>query len=74
MSGGFGLCGIPEALIAAIRESGVNGLTVISNNAGIDGAGLGLLLESRQIRGGGELYYLHTGLGALRDEALPAAA
>ena len=50
MSGGFGLCGIPEALIAAIRESGVSGLTVISNNAGIDGAGLGLLLESRQIR------------------------
>jgi len=50
MSGGFGLCGIPEALIVAIRESGVNGLTVISNNAGIDGAGLGLLLESRQIR------------------------
>jgi 3-oxoacid CoA-transferase subunit A len=50
MSGGFGLCGIPEALIAAIRESGVKGLTVISNNAGIDGAGLGLLLESRQIR------------------------
>src|SRR6202045_1937847 len=50
MSGGFGLCGIAEALIATIRESGVNGLTVISNNAGIDGAGLGLLLESRQIR------------------------
>jgi 3-oxoacid CoA-transferase subunit A len=50
MSGGFGLCGIPEALIAAIRDSGVTGLTVISNNAGIDGAGLGLLLESRQIR------------------------
>src|SRR5690242_17413673 len=50
MSGGFGLCGIPEALIAAIRDSGVNGLTIISNNAGIDGAGLGLLLESRQIR------------------------
>ena len=50
MSGGFGLCGIPEALIAAIRESGVSGLTVISNNAGIDGAGLGLLLESRQVR------------------------
>jgi 3-oxoacid CoA-transferase subunit A len=49
MSGGFGLCGIPEALIAAIRDSGVTGLTVISNNAGIDGAGLGLLLESRQI-------------------------
>jgi 3-oxoacid CoA-transferase subunit A len=50
MSGGFGLCGIPEVLIAAIRSSGVTGLTVISNNAGIDGAGLGLLLESRQIR------------------------
>ena len=50
MSGGFGLCGIPEILIAAIRDSGVTGLTVISNNAGIDGAGLGLLLETRQIR------------------------
>jgi 3-oxoacid CoA-transferase subunit A len=50
MSGGFGLCGIPEKLIAAIRESGVTGLTMISNNAGIDDAGLGLLLETRQIR------------------------
>jgi 3-oxoacid CoA-transferase subunit A len=50
MSGGFGLCGIPEKLVAAIRESGITGLTVISNNAGIDGAGLGLLLETRQIR------------------------
>ena len=50
MSGGFGLCGIPETLIAAIRDSGVTGLTVISNNAGIDGVGLGLLLERRQIR------------------------
>ena len=50
MAGGFGLCGIPETLIAAIRDSGVRGLTVISNNAGIDGIGLGLLLESRQIR------------------------
>src|SRR6516225_10669512 len=50
MAGGFGLSGIPEKLIAAIRESGVSGLTVISNNAGIDGVGLGLLLESRQIR------------------------
>jgi len=50
MSGGFGLCGIPEKLIATIASSGVNGLTVISNNAGIDGAGLGLLLETRQIR------------------------
>src|SRR5487761_110848 len=50
MAGGFGLCGIPDQLIAAIRQSGVRGLTMISNNAGIDGAGLGLLLESRQIR------------------------
>ena len=50
MSGGFGLCGIPDLLIAAIKESGVKDLTVISNNAGIDGAGLGLLLETRQIR------------------------
>ena len=50
MSGGFGLCGIPEKLVAAIRESGVTGLTMISNNAGIDDAGLGLLLETRQIR------------------------
>jgi 3-oxoacid CoA-transferase subunit A len=49
MAGGFGLCGIPETLIGAIRDSGVKGLTVVSNNAGIDGAGLGLLLESRQI-------------------------
>src|SRR5882762_11530626 len=49
MSGGFGLCGIPEKLIVALRDSGVKGLTVVSNNAGIDGAGLGLLLETRQI-------------------------
>lgn len=48
--GGFGLCGIPEALIAALRDSGVGGLTAISNNAGVDGFGLGLLLETRQIR------------------------
>src|SRR5688500_6545542 len=47
---GFGLCGIPEALIAALRDSGVKGLTVISNNAGVDGFGLGQLLETRQIR------------------------
>jgi 3-oxoacid CoA-transferase subunit A len=50
MAGGFGLCGIPESLILAIRESGVTGLTVVSNNAGIDDAGLGLLLQTRQIR------------------------
>jgi 3-oxoacid CoA-transferase subunit A len=47
--GGFGLCGIPEALIAALRDSGVTGLTAISNNAGVDGFGLGQLLETRQI-------------------------
>jgi 3-oxoacid CoA-transferase subunit A len=50
MAGGFGLCGIPESLIKAIRESGVKNLTVISNNAGIDGVGLGLLLDTRQIK------------------------
>jgi 3-oxoacid CoA-transferase subunit A len=49
MSGGFGLCGIPENLIVALRDSGVKGITVISNNAGVDGFGLGLLLETRQI-------------------------
>ncbi|HEX3858377.1 MAG TPA: CoA transferase subunit A [Pseudolabrys sp.] len=50
MAGGFGLCGIPEVLIHAIRDSGVKNLTVVSNNAGVDGAGLGLLLETRQIK------------------------
>ncbi|MBE0579606.1 CoA transferase subunit A, partial [Devosia sp.] len=48
--GGFGLCGIPEALIAALRDTAVKNLTVISNNAGVDGFGLGQLLESRQIK------------------------
>ena len=48
--GGFGLCGIPEALIDALRDSGVKELTVISNNAGVDGFGLGKLLETRQIK------------------------
>jgi len=48
--GGFGLCGIPEALIAALRDSGRQNLTAISNNAGVDGFGLGLLLETRQIK------------------------
>jgi len=48
--GGFGLCGIPEALIEALKDSGVMNLTVISNNAGVDGFGLGKLLETRQIR------------------------
>jgi acyl CoA:acetate/3-ketoacid CoA transferase alpha subunit len=50
MAGGFGLCGIPETLIEAIRDSGARDLTFISNNAGVDGIGLGLLLETRQIR------------------------
>ena len=50
MSGGFGLCGIPQLLIEAIRDLGVKNLTVISNNAGVDGAGLGILLETRQIK------------------------
>ena len=49
MSGGFGLCGIPENLIAGLKASGVKDLTVISNNAGVDGFGLGQLLETRQI-------------------------
>jgi 3-oxoacid CoA-transferase subunit A len=50
MSGGFGLCGIPDVLIEAVRASGVTGLTVISNNAGVDGIGLGILLETKQIK------------------------
>jgi len=50
MSGGFGLCGIPEKLIAALQESGAKNLTVISNNAGVDDFGLGLLLQTRQIK------------------------
>jgi len=50
MAGGFGLCGIPETLIMAIRDAGVKNLTVVSNNAGIDGTGLGLLLDTRQVK------------------------
>jgi 3-oxoacid CoA-transferase subunit A len=50
MAGGFGLCGIPETLIHAIRDSGVKNLTVVSNNAGVDGAGLGLLLDTKQVK------------------------
>ena len=50
MSGGFGLCGIPSALIEAIRASGVKDLTIVSNNAGVDDCGLGLLLVTRQVR------------------------
>ena len=50
LAGGFGLCGIPENLIAEIRRRDVHGLTVVSNNCGVDGFGLGVLLESRQVR------------------------
>ncbi len=50
MAGGFGLCGIPESLILAIRDFGVKNLTVVSNNCGIDGVGLGVLLDTRQIK------------------------
>src|SRR5579872_3696459 len=50
MAGGFGLCGIPESLILAIRDSGVKNLTVVSNNAGVDGLGLGVLLDTKQIK------------------------
>ncbi|MGE0660072.1 MAG: CoA transferase subunit A [Reyranellaceae bacterium] len=50
MAGGFGLCGIPEKLIDALRNTGVKNLTCVSNNAGVDGFGLGLLLETRQIK------------------------
>jgi 3-oxoacid CoA-transferase subunit A len=49
-AGGFGLCGIPELLIAAIRDAGTKNLTVASNNAGVDGFGLGLLLDTRQVK------------------------
>src|SRR3982750_2924935 len=50
MAGGFGFCGIPETLIRAIRDAGVKNLTIVSNNAGVDGAGLGLLLETKQVK------------------------
>jgi 3-oxoacid CoA-transferase subunit A len=50
MAGGFGLCGIPETLILAIRDSGVKNLTIVSNNAGVDGIGLGLLLDTKQVK------------------------
>src|ERR1700726_878071 len=49
-AGGFGLCGIPENLIAALHESGVEGLTIVGNNAGVDGFGMGVLLTTRQVK------------------------
>ena len=51
-AGGFGLCGIPENLILALRDSGVKGLTIVGNNAGVDDFGMGLLLRTRQVRRG----------------------
>ena len=50
MTGGFGLCGVPETLIAAVRKSGAKNLTFVSNNAGVDGIGLGVLLETGQVK------------------------
>ena len=50
MMGGFGLCGIPENLIAAVRRKGIQNLTVLSNNAGVDDFGIGLLLQTRQVK------------------------
>src|SRR3954471_7946280 len=49
-AGGFGLCGIPENLIAALRDSGTKGLTIVGNNAGVDGFGMGVLLGTRQVK------------------------
>jgi len=67
MVGGFGLCGIPEGLIKKIAQSGVTGLTCISNNAGVDGFGLGLLLENRQIQ---TMIASYVGENALFEELL----
>lgn len=67
MVGGFGLCGIPEGLIATIHRLGIKGLTCISNNAGVDGFGLGLLLEKRQIK---KIYASYVGENALFERQL----
>lgn len=67
LAGGFGLCGIPENLIAQIRHMGVKGLTVVSNNCGIDGFGLGVLLEDRQIR---KMIASYVGENALFEQQL----
>lgn len=67
LAGGFGLCGIPENLIAEIRRRGVKGLTVVSNNCGIDGFGLGVLLEDRQIR---KMIASYVGENALFEQQL----
>jgi len=67
LAGGFGICGIPENLIAQIRKMGVKGLTVVSNNCGIDGFGLGVLLEDRQIR---KMIASYVGENALFEQQL----
>ncbi|SDS17599.1 CoA transferase subunit A [Pseudomonas oryzae] len=67
LSGGFGLCGIPENLIAEIRRRGTRGLTVVSNNCGVDGFGLGVLLEDRQIR---KMIASYVGENALFEQQL----
>ncbi|MBO3273860.1 CoA transferase subunit A [Pseudomonas schmalbachii] len=67
IAGGFGICGIPENLIAQIRRMGVKGLTVVSNNCGIDGFGLGVLLEDRQIR---KMIASYVGENALFEQQL----
>lgn len=67
IAGGFGLCGIPEGLIAQIKTMGTRGLTVVSNNAGVDGFGLGLLLEDRQIK---KMIASYVGENALFEQQL----
>lgn len=67
LAGGFGLCGIPENLIAGIRDSGVRNLSVVSNNCGVDGFGLGILLENRQIR---KMIASYVGENALFEQQL----
>ncbi len=78
MMGGFGLCGIPENLIAAVRRKGVKGLTVMSNNAGVDDFGIGLLLQTRQVRkmvstyvGENKLFEQQVLKGELEAELIP---
>ncbi len=78
MMGGFGLCGIPENLIAAVRRKGVKGLTVMSNNAGVDDFGIGLLLQSRQVKkmvstyvGENKLFEQQVLSGELEAELIP---
>ncbi|BDX06469.1 CoA transferase subunit A [Planctobacterium marinum] len=69
IAGGFGLCGIPEGSIAQIKKSGVSGLTVVSNNCGVDGFGLGILLEDRQIK---KMVSSYVGENALFEQQLLA--